>query len=101
MPAIKVLSASTANAGGSTIVNWMGGLGTFIAQGTFASGTLKLQQSVAGSTWEDCSGTALTANGSILFELPPGVSIRPILSGSTTGVTINAWIHGEGVYAGS
>ena len=68
---------------------WPGGRGTFMADATFAGGTVKLQvqmPSLTTSTWIDV-GTecTLTAAGLGNFELPP-CNLRAFVSGSPTGI---------------
>jgi hypothetical protein len=65
-----------------------GGNAVACAFGTFGGGTFKLQFSPdGGASWVDYSpqnGVALTltANGSLVFRLPPG-QFRSVLTGST------------------
>lgn len=67
--------------------------GNLTADGTFGSGTLKLQLSHDnGSTWTDADATnlAFTENKSMNFNLP-ACKIRLNLSGSTNP-NLNVWI---------
>ena len=76
----KVFSAD----GNSDEFDWPGGLGYFIAQGTFDSGTFKLQFNSYGSNWSDVDDeTTLTAGGGGRFFLPP-CKIRINASGSSS-----------------
>jgi hypothetical protein len=91
----QLLAASTNNNGG-TPVSWNGGTGVFLGSGAFGGGTLAMQISVAGSTWFDASGVTMTADGSKLFDLPSGVSIRARVTSGTSDQTVSAWVHGMG-----
>lgn len=74
--------------GQTAAIGWLGGRGVFTAQGTFGSGTIKLQCSHDdGATWVDVDRSGdtfvtFTANGQGGFELPK-CSLRASLSGST------------------
>lgn len=78
---------SNASATG-TPTTWAGGRGVFCAVGTFGGGSVTLQYlGPDGSTWLTAA-TALTANGLIAFELPPG-QIRAAVA-TATAVYANA-----------
>jgi hypothetical protein len=87
----KVLDAATATANSSS-VNWMGGVGTIAASGTWDSATVKLQVSPDdGTTWLDV-GTAstLSDDGCANFEFPP-CDLRLVLTVTGTS-SITGWI---------
>lgn len=69
----------------SSAKEWLGGVGTLVAWGTFGSGTLKLQFRPAGeSTWIDVGvHTELTADGIANFEIHAVGDIRANLASST------------------
>lgn len=81
-----ILLANAAATGAA--VQWPGGRGFFTVVATFGPGSVSLQYLGAnGTTWitaSDVAGAAatLTANGGVLFELPPG-SIRAAVTTST------------------
>lgn len=74
--------------GQTTAIGWLGGRGNFIAQGTFGSGTIKLQASFDdGTTWIDVDKSGdtyvtFTSNGVGGFELG-ACQLRASLSGAT------------------
>lgn len=89
MPLNSSNKFATLSADGQTAaVAWLGGRGVFSAQGSFGSGTIKLQCSHDdGTTWIDVDRSGdtfvtFTANGQGGFELPK-CSLRASLSGST------------------
>lgn len=61
----------------TTALDWDGGPGVFIVQGTFDSATIKLQYSIDGGTTKTDAGTdtTLTASGGGSFLLPGGVKL--------------------------
>jgi hypothetical protein len=72
---------SNASATGSAVV-WGGGRGVFAVTATFGGGSVTLQYlGPDESTWLTAA-TALTANGLIAFELPPG-KIRAAVTTAT------------------
>lgn len=61
--------AANASANGSAM-QWPGGQGILMAEGTFGGGTVKLQcQSSPQGTWLDVDGATLSAAGTKLFYL--------------------------------
>jgi len=74
---------SNATATGSP-VRWPGGRGTFIVDGTFASGTVTLSViSPDGSSYVSVGAdAALTAEGVVNFDLPPTL-IKAVVSGGS------------------
>jgi len=95
----KVFTAQTAT-GNSTAYNWPGGIGQFIAEGTWGGATCKMQMSPDdGTTWIDVgSDVTLTADGIGNFELG-ACDIRASLT--TAGTTsIDCWMtvrHGRAI----
>jgi hypothetical protein len=88
----KVFTTATANAS-STAVNWAGGIGQFMASGTFDTCTVTLQMSPDdGTTWFDVgSDTTLTAEGIANFELG-SCDLRADLSSVGGSTSISAWM---------
>lgn len=77
MPALLENASAT-----SSSVQWGGGRGVFCATATWGGGSVTLQYlGPDGSTWLTAA-TALTANGLIAFELPPG-QIRAAVATAT------------------
>lgn len=72
--------------GNSDAVQWNGGPGSMLAQGTFGGGTLTLKYSLDdGSTWTSFgSETTITSAGGGRFFPPGGCLVRVELSGSTS-----------------
>lgn len=71
-------------------VQWGGGRGSFMAEGTFDGATVTLQVITPNGTWIPVSSaTALTAAGAAEFELPAG-RIRAAVSGGTP-TALYAW----------
>ena len=84
IPYTDQLTGTLSADGNSATLAWIGGNGYFTAQGTFGSGTIKLQFSTDGSTWSDVgSQTSLTASGGGMFENLPKCSLRVNLAGAT------------------
>jgi len=79
------LAATFSADGNSSTIGWIGGNGYFTAQGTFGSGTCKLQFSEdGGTTWSDVgTDTTLTAGGGGVFTLP-NCSLRVNLASSSS-----------------
>lgn len=88
----KVFTTASGNAS-TTAVNWGGGVGQFIATGTFDTCTVKMQMSPDdGTTWIDVgSDTTLTAEGIANFELGP-CDIRANLSSVGGSTSVSAWM---------
>jgi len=57
----------------TTVIDWLGGPGTFAAQGTWDSTTIELQFSINGSTWTPVPGSGLsrTSDGMANFQIFP------------------------------
>ena len=87
----KVFTTATATAT-STVYNWPGGVGQFMADGTWDSATLNMEMSPdEGTTWfEVGSDTNLTAKGLANFELGP-CDIRANLTVTGTS-SLNCWM---------
>jgi len=87
---IEFFAGQTADGQSGTKV-WPGGKGSFVAYGTWGSGTIKLQLSPdGGTTWIDVTGVSLTANGhKDVPVMGPGLQFRADLSGST-GANLSA-----------
>lgn len=84
----QLLTNSNAS-GGSTPMTWGGGAGQFEASGTFGGATVTLQSKNLDGTFSDVTGTALTASGRALFQLPP-CTIRANASSAPTSVSAAA-----------
>lgn len=68
---------------------WFGGKGMWTVDGTFGSGTVKMQwRANASSTALDVDGASVTANGGGIFELPPG-QVRSVITGAS-GASLNS-----------
>lgn len=84
---IELFKSQTTNDNGAS-KKFQGGAkaSTFVAYGTWSSGTLKLQMSPnGGATWIDVTGVSLAANGH--KDIPPlglGILVRGVLSGATS-----------------
>ena len=87
----KVFNGVTTNSS-SDSVNWPGGVGQMVVEGTFGSGTVKLQMSPDdGTTWVAIGGDAtVTADAVVNFDLN-SCDIRLNLSGST-GANLDGWL---------
>jgi hypothetical protein len=83
------LLTNSAASGGSTPTVWGGGAGQFEASGTFNGATVTLQAKGLDGNFSDVTGTALTASGRALFQLPPG-TIRVNASSAPTSVSAAA-----------
>ncbi len=72
---VELLDNAAATSAGAY---WAGGRGFFTAVATFGGGSVTLQYlGPDNTTWlvaqqPDATDAALTANGGVLFELPPG-----------------------------
>lgn len=77
-----VVLASNATTGNGTAYYWPGGRGLFMAEATWGGGTAKLQFTTPNGTYVDYPSGSLSANGGILFELPPG-QIRVVIATAT------------------
>lgn len=84
---------------------WKGkgrGNGTFVAFGTFDSGTLTLQMSLDdGVTWFEVTDSAITESSAKALILqgnpqPPFVLVRGTITGSTTP-DVDVWIGEEDI----
>lgn len=77
-----VLLANAAGTPTSAVYFWPGGQGEFRAAGTFATGTLALQQlGPDGVTWQSVStGTTVTAPGNTTFTVGP-CQLRAVFTG--------------------
>lgn len=74
--------------GSLSLGKWVGGAGTFWANGTFGGGTLSLHSRPPGATNFQTIGSgsdlaALSASGCINFSHPPGWDLLAVLAGST------------------
>ncbi len=69
----------------TALVDWSGGEGVFIAEGTWngATITLQIRVSPAGNFISMGSTGALTADGAVAFTAPAGVQLRAIASVAT------------------
>ena len=78
-----------------TVYNWPGGVGQFMAEGTWDGATCKMQVSPDdGTTWIDVgSDVTLTADGIANFELG-ACDIRADLSSVGT-TSIDCWMTGR------
>lgn len=62
---------------------WPGGKGMFAVKATFGGGSVALQVLLPdGSTWYTPAGLSLTADGAVLFELPPCL-VRALVTTAT------------------
>jgi hypothetical protein len=87
--AIKITEFNLAADGQTATFGYNGGKRTFVAYGTWGSGTLKLQWSPDdGTTWiDEGTDSELTANGDFSMDadnVSPGLLYRLDLSGSTS-----------------
>ena len=76
----------------STVVNWSGGEGLCIMEGTWNGATLTLQvRSTTGGAWVPLgSSAALTADGSVAFVAGAGSQLRILASvADPTGVNVS------------
>jgi hypothetical protein len=90
----STLLNTTINGRSTNYEGWNGGKGVFWGAGNFGGGTLSLEMSVAGSTFIACSGVSLTSDGTVLFELPPGVSIAAKVTSGSTSLSLYCGVHG-------
>lgn len=73
---------SNASATGSA-KQWAGGRGLFSVEGTFDGATVQLQYAGPNGTLTNVQGTALTAAGQVVVELPPG-EVKATVSGGSS-----------------
>lgn len=70
--------ASNAGAGAQTAVDWQGGVGMFMAEGTWGGGNAKLEIQTPNGSWVSLihyattTAISLTANGVAIFQAPAG-----------------------------
>ena len=85
IPFCNQLEVTLSADGNTSVVDWIGGEGFFVAQGTFGGGTLTLKYTTDGGTTYTAVGTdtTLTASGGGYFTLPL-CSLRATLAGSTS-----------------
>lgn len=91
--------------GASAVAQWGGGAGVLeISATSFGGATVSLQVRNLDGTFSDVTGTALTADGCVLFALPPG-QVRVNATAAPTGLNVAAWRNRKGrlaaVMAGS
>lgn len=66
---VSILSNASAT---SAAKKWPGGVGLFAVKATWGGGSVALQfQLPDGSTWVTPTDGSLTADGGLIFELPP------------------------------
>lgn len=76
-----VLLANASGTPTSPVYFWSGGQGELRASGTFATGTLSLQQQAPDGTWQAVStGTTITAPGNTTFNVGP-CQLRVVFTG--------------------
>tara|TARA_B100001750_G_scaffold172218_1_gene140460 strand:+ start:73 stop:414 length:342 start_codon:yes stop_codon:yes gene_type:complete len=87
----QVFTGVTAD-GESAELNWPGGVGQMVVDGTFGGGTVALEMSPDdGTTWVAIGGDAsVTSDAVVNFDLN-GCDIRLSLSGSS-GANLNGWL---------
>ena len=87
----KVFDGVTTNSS-SDSVDWPGGVGQMVVEGTWGGGTVKLQMSPDdGTTWVAIGGDAsITADGVVNFDLN-ACDLRLNLSGSTAA-NLDGWL---------
>jgi len=87
--AIQSLNATVTANGNTTVSDWNGQLGAFLASGTFDGATVKLQHKV-GSAWVDLgSDTTLSGAGGGQFITPQSeLRVNTADAGSSTSITI-------------
>jgi len=82
------LLSNISSAGNGSAVNWPGGSGAFVAEGTIGGSSLKMQMQTPQGTWIDIDPSLTFASlpSSYGFLIPPG-QIRAVLTGgSPSGV---------------
>ena len=94
----KVFTGGSSNSQ-STTYNWVGGVGQFMAKGTWDTATLKMQMSPdEGTTWIDIgTSVTFTSDGIGNFELGPS-DIRADLSSVGASTSLDCWMtvrHGK------
>lgn len=73
----------------SSAKQWPGGKGLFAVKATFGGGSVALQVLLPdNTTWVTPTGGSLTADGAVVFELPP-CQIRALVT-TATAVYANA-----------
>lgn len=87
--ALKTLNTTVTANGDTTVPDWNGRLGAFLAAGTFDGATVKLQHKI-GSIWVDLgSDTTLTADGGGQFITPQSeLRVNTSSVGASTSITI-------------
>jgi hypothetical protein len=70
MQTASVVLLSNASATGAA-KQWPGGKGVFAVGATFGGGSVALQHQLPNGTWVTPTDGSLTADGGIVFELPP------------------------------
>lgn len=84
--AVTLLSNASATSSAS---KWPGGKGVFAVKATFGGGSVALQMRLPdGVTWFTPADGSLTADGAVIFELPP-CDIRALVT-TATAVYANA-----------
>jgi hypothetical protein len=88
---VPQLLLNSSASGASSPAQWGGGAGVFeVSASSFGGATVTLQARNLDGTFSNVSGTALTANGRMLFALPPG-QIRVNSTAAPTGLNVAAW----------
>jgi hypothetical protein len=77
---VELLTNASATSGAK---KWPGGKGLFAVKATFGGGSVALQMQLPdSSTWFTPTDASLTADGAIVFELPP-CEIRALVTTAT------------------
>lgn len=77
---VDLLSNASATSGAK---EWPGGKGVFAVKATMGGGSVALQMQLPdASTWFTPTGASLTADGAVVFELPP-CRIRALVTTAT------------------
>ena len=93
---MKQLFTAQATNADSAEITWPGGAGILAAEGTWDSGTIKVQISPdGGTTFVDLTDISITADGTKTFIAPPG-QLKLNLAGATTPA-LDAWVSGTEV----
>lgn len=83
---LQLVNNGSASSAGSL---WPGGTGVFAVKATWGGGSVALQfLALDGATWITPAGGSLTADGGVVFELPP-CQIRALVT-TATGVYAQA-----------
>ena len=87
--ALKNLEATVTADGNTSVPDWNGRLGAFLAAGAFDGATVKLQHKI-GSAWVDLgSDTTLTSDGGGQFITPQSeLRVNTSAAGASTSITI-------------